>query len=730
MEASQGERRFLSLADQWIMGGWQDALLVVFTPLLLLPLFAAADRWSTTAALTTFATVFALSHHLPGMLRAYGDRALFRRFWLRFILAPPFLLGVAIFCAVYEIHVAIMLAFIWGAWHWMMQSYGFMRIYDAKARSFAGITKWLDLSMCVAWFGFALLLSPRPIYNLFSHYYGSGGVPVPPTWIAGGQQFWFWGTMLVTALFLANAVFQTAKGNPPSPLKLILMAVTFTYYWYTLAMVPNVLVAYALFEMFHDVQYLTIVWLFNRRRAQQADSPGAFTKFLFRQRGIFIVLYIAICLSYGSFDYVARSLESGMAYDVALSLILASSMLHFYYDGFIWKIRERDTGETLGIKGAKGRTGLTPTWTMARHALLWSLFVVPLALFGYLEWTDRVAAPLSQAQAAGRSLPDNANAQSSLCGMLVRNGQLQQAFEVCQRALQLDPGDTNALQNAGNIDIQRGEWQPAAEEFERALQLKEGDKDLHYGMGFAQSKLGNHQSANEHFETATRLDPNFAMAYASWANSLGKEKRFDDAIGKLKRAMEIQANNARWHSRLGGFYLAQGQQQKAEAQFRRAIELDPHYLFGYQALADALFQWKRRDEAVDVFASAAQENPRQLTVWLTLAHFRMRQGKIEEAEIAYRKAIELNPESGEAHLGLGLMFFTKNSLPEAEAAIRRAAELSPQSPMVHFHLGRVLAEQGRHRASILHFSRALEINPDHQAARRSRNNARRKARRP
>jgi tetratricopeptide (TPR) repeat protein len=730
MESSQGERRSVSFADQWIMGGWHDAILVVFTPLLLLPLFAVADRWSTTAALTTFATVFALSHHLPGMLRAYGDRALFRRFWLRFILAPPLLIGVAVFCAVYDMHSAFMLAFFWGGWHWMMQSYGFMRIYDAKARSFASLTKWLDFSMCVAWFGFALLLSPRPIYGMISRHYQTGGTLVPPMWISAVQQFWLWGTVLVTVIFLVNTAFQTLRGRPPSPIKLILMAVTFTYYWYTLAMVPNVLVAYALFEMFHDVQYLTIVWLFNRRRAQQADSPGAFTKYLFRQRGILIVLYIAICLSYGSFDYVAKHLTSGRAFDIAASLVLASAMLHYYYDGFIWKIRERDTGETLGIKGAKGRAGLTPTWTMARHALLWSLFIVPLGLFGYLEWTDKVAAPLDQAQAAVRSLPDNANAQSSLCGVLFEHGQVQQAFEVCQRALALDPEDPNALQYTGDIYIQRGEWQLAAERFERALQLKEDEKFLHYGMGFAQSKLGNHQSANEHFETATRLDPGFAMAYASWANSLGKEKRFDDAIEKLERAMEIQANNVIWHTRLGGFYLAQDQQQKAESQFRQAMELDPHYLLSYQALVAALFQWKRPDEAGDVVASAAQKNPQQPTVWLALAKVRVGQRKIEEAENAYRKAIELNPELGEAHFGLGLMLIAKNSLPEAEASIRRAAQVSPQSAKIHHHLGAVLAMQGRYRASILHFRRALEVNPDFVPARRGLNNARRKARRP
>jgi hypothetical protein len=37
-----------------------------------------------------------MGHHLPGMIRAYGDRALFERFKWRFILAPLFLLAVCV----------------------------------------------------------------------------------------------------------------------------------------------------------------------------------------------------------------------------------------------------------------------------------------------------------------------------------------------------------------------------------------------------------------------------------------------------------------------------------------------------------------------------------------------------------------------------------------------------------------------------------------------------------
>ena len=65
----------------WILSSWRDLLLYVATPLLLVPMFALAQsRWSAQD-IYVFVTAFgALGHHLPGMIRAYGDRALFERF--------------------------------------------------------------------------------------------------------------------------------------------------------------------------------------------------------------------------------------------------------------------------------------------------------------------------------------------------------------------------------------------------------------------------------------------------------------------------------------------------------------------------------------------------------------------------------------------------------------------------------------------------------------------------
>src|SRR5262249_57132939 len=128
-----------------------DMAFILGTPLLILAVFALAGKGEWTNPLLTFALVLAMAHYFPGILRAYGDRALFRRFRVRLILAPLFLFTVTAAFAYLNLHIVLLLALLWGQWHWMMQVYGFARIYDAKARPDARTPAWLDRTMCLMW---------------------------------------------------------------------------------------------------------------------------------------------------------------------------------------------------------------------------------------------------------------------------------------------------------------------------------------------------------------------------------------------------------------------------------------------------------------------------------------------------------------------------------------------------------------------------------------------------
>src|SRR6266568_6690414 len=261
----------------WILDGWRDLILYVCTPLVILPIFLLAQsRWSAQDIYLFVAAFGAMGHHLPGMIRAYGDRALFHRFRTRFIVAPIVLVAVSVWASLYNIQAIQLLALVWGIWHGMMQTYGFGRIYDAKASARAPARARADLALCFAWFLAAVLLSPMRMRTLLDVYYESGGLVIPAAAMGALRAAVVLGLGLVTIVFLWRQWADWQGGRGASPVKMVLLATSIAFWWYCNNGVQNILVGIALFEVFHDVQYLSIVWIYNRARVERDKSIRGF----------------------------------------------------------------------------------------------------------------------------------------------------------------------------------------------------------------------------------------------------------------------------------------------------------------------------------------------------------------------------------------------------------------------------------------------------------------------
>src|SRR5438093_2876302 len=372
----------------WILDSWRDLVLYVCTPLLVLLMFIPAQGvWAAEDIYLFVAAFGAMGHHLPGMIRAYGDRALFQRFRSRFICAPIFLVVVCAAFSVWDLKGIVLVAFIWGVWHGMMQTYGFCRIYDAKVGSFAEVTRRLDFALCGIWFATAVLLSPQRMTDTLETYYSAGGPFIPPAVLRAGQHGLLALALLISAVFLANFIWMWSSGKRPSPVKLVLLLTSISFWWYCNNIVASVLVGVALFEVFHDVQYLSLVWIYNRKRVERDSSIGGLMRFVFRRSGALVGVYVGFVFALGGLGYYKSSIGIDVVKRILTGVVTASALLHFYYDGFIWKVREKSTRQSLGITGGAtdlSKNAFLPSCVL--HGAKWvAVFVIPLVALWFTE---------------------------------------------------------------------------------------------------------------------------------------------------------------------------------------------------------------------------------------------------------------------------------------------------------------------------------------------------------
>jgi tetratricopeptide (TPR) repeat protein len=533
----------------WILGVRPDLLLIVATPILVLPVMLGAEALFASASISAFVMAFgAMGHHLPGMLRAYGDRDLFARFRTRFVLAPVVLAVLCVGFALRGSQGMLFVAYAWGVWHGFMQTYGFMRIYDAKVRSVARATARLDFAMCAAWFAGGVLMSDSRVHYVQAMLWEFGVAPLPRGVLLDARLAF--GLLLgaLTLLFLWNAARRARAGARANPIKFLLLAVGVLWWWYANVAVTDILLGLILFEVFHDVQYLTIVWLYTRRRVAESPGIGGFTRFLFRRSPGLVALYVALVFAYGGLGPLAKAtLSSPAAVAVAKGLITASALLHFYFDGFIWKVREAPTRRGLGLDDA----GAGETRAARRHGLKWAFLLLPAgALWAFDGSGD--GNPVDRATALSASAPGAAAAWFELGTAREAAGDAAGAVAAFERSLAIFPHDPNAADNLLVCQLEAGrqairERRDAdAERFLRPVAAARPSL-AHEAAADAWRawQARRHDDAVTGFRTALALDPELAEAHLNLALVYREQRAFAPALDHARRGAALLRGDAR-----------------------------------------------------------------------------------------------------------------------------------------------------------------------------------------
>jgi tetratricopeptide (TPR) repeat protein len=526
----------------WIFSPLQDLTFVLLTPLPILLAFAVARRGGWTDGLLTFGLALAMAHYLPGILRAYGDTALFRRFRLRLIAAPVFLFSVTAWFAYLNLHIVILIALLWGQWHWMMQVYGFARIYDAKADPEARTSSRLDQLICLTWFGMCVFVLNNDLPSYVTRFYESGGPLLPAYALAGFSRGWLVLTAVATLVYAIQTVQVIRKGGAPNPLKFVFIAATFVYLSYTVSVIERPLMGLVMFEAWHDVQYLAIVWLFNLNRARNASDAGPMIRFLFRPKAILIMTYVGLCLAFGSLTYAWSLFENPGIVRIAVSLVTATGMLHYYLDGFIWKIREKETRQSLGVELEGQRAPATsvpiiPSWI--RQAALWLLFGIPGTLFFVIESKGKPVPKLVIYENVASAFPQSVSAHYQLGRELQDVGRLREARVHYERALESAPNMLPARVYLGMLLSDQGDFAGARPHLEQALSIDPDNASVHNNLGIALDELGDLQNAKKHLELAVQINPRYALAHNNLGIVLAKLGNNEEARAHRERAAAI-----------------------------------------------------------------------------------------------------------------------------------------------------------------------------------------------
>ena len=176
---------------------------------------------------------------------------------------------------------------------------------------------------------------------------------------------------------------------------------------------------------------------------------------------------------------------------------------------------------------------------------------------------------------------------------------------------------------------------------------------------------------------ALQLDDSLAEAHAA----LGDVKELYDwdfagAKGEIKRAIEINPNDADIHQTYGYHFIHMGQFDEAITEMRRAVELDPLTVENLASLADAYIYARQPDQAIEQCKKALEMDQNYSEAHFFLARALEQKGMYQEAITEFQKAIALSDGSPEALSGLGHAYAVSGKRDKAQKVIDDLKEQS------------------------------------------------------
>jgi len=372
------------------------------------------------------------------------------------------------------------------------------------------------------------------------------------------------------------------------------MATTVFIIYYGWIHINDLVIGYAAFAVFHDIQYFAIVWVYNNNLVKRQERTTKVLRTFFTTRTLpILAAYMLVSFAYGSINMMEGFLKSEQAINVIEIFVITSTILHYYFDGFIWKMKDRKNQANLGIKAEDGtnRIGARSIQSRlfrfssyfretGRQLAYFALPVAGLALFQFYWTADEADAREKMVEL----FPDLAGAHNNLGVFYSRLGDWDKASGEYRRALELDQGAYEAHKNLGLLYAQQGLLDEAHAHYQQAIDNKPEYVEALNSQGLVFMQRGQVDKAQQRFMEAL-AEFEYAPAYNNLGTAYLRDKNYIAAIRAYKKAIALDRNNATHHFNLGLAFQKAVQNEGAVQAFDQAIALQPSYAKAYLSMA-------------------------------------------------------------------------------------------------------------------------------------------------
>jgi len=263
------------------------------------------------------------------------------------------------------------------------------------------------------------------------------------------------------------------------------------------------------------------------------------------------------------------------------------------------------------------------------------------------------------------------------------------------------------------------------EYLKRSIQLQPHDARYHYSLAQVYGeKEGNWTLALNHFRQAVSLNANSAQYYEGLAWAYANLDREEETIKYLRKAIDLEPNNAYRHRNLALFYL-----------YYQAKKSPPDRYF-----QDAIFEYKKAillepsftQEALEKFSELVKDYHQLKTIipdtpqaHLELSKYLKTKDREEESKQEFQKALEgwqyqllsaSHSQQAQIHRNLASAYVNSNQYALALALYEKALRIMPRDAWTYYLIGSLYEKMDDDDSAIDSFKKAIFFDSGHSWA--------------
>lgn len=236
----------------------------------------------------------------------------------------------------------------------------------------------------------------------------------------------------------------------------------------------------------------------------------------------------------------------------------------------------------------------------------------------------------------------------------------------------------------------------------RALQEDGNNASYIHIYGLTQAALAQYGEAEENLQKAIALQPDKPSFHYDYGYVLYQQKKYDQALPVLKRAVELDGENLMARYLLGKVYVISHGSLHIDKfgelsleQFKFIAERNPRFPTVHLHMGMIYANAGDQDRALQELATELEYYPRNVQARLEIGEILLKRGEVDKAYEQFVQAEKEAPAIPMLHYNLAMVYRKKAQTAEAIKAAQKCIDLDFNFAEAHYLLSQLYRQTGQ-----------------------------------